>query len=63
MFYITIQKKILYFFSNLNSINIILLTSGIPRGTYLELIALIHCNTFDSLKTFFLNESHKQLTD
>lgn len=57
MFYITIQKKILFFFSNLNSINNILLTSGIPRGTYLELIALIHCNKFDSLKTFFFLRS------
>lgn len=56
MLYITIQKKILFFFffSNLNCINIILLTSGIPHiGTYLELIAVIHCNKFDSLKTFF----------
>lgn len=56
-------KSTFFFFSNLNSINIILLTSGIPWGTYLELIALIHCNKFDSLKTFFFETSHKQLTN
>lgn len=48
-----LEKNPCFFSSNFNSINIILLTSDIPQGTYLELIALIHCNTFDSLKTFF----------
>lgn len=58
------EENPFFFFCNLNCINIILLTSGIPHiGTYLELIALIHCNKFDSLKTFFFKKSHKQLTN
>lgn len=63
LYYHSEKSTFFFFFSNLNSINIILLTSGIPWGTYLELIALIHCNKFDSLKTFFFETSHKQLTN
>lgn len=64
LYYHSEENPFFFFFCNLNCINIILLTSGIPHiGTYLELIALIHCNKFDSLKTFFFKKSHKQLTN
>lgn len=69
MFYITIQKKNALYLSNLDSINTILLftLAYTKECIWLWLHTLIHCNKFDSLKTFFFfffnEKSHKQLTD